>query len=136
MYTEELDYEYAQTHFHVDRVLGFSSSLPNWNPPTPSPPGQCVPSPFGSGGGGILACSEWGSQFGCSLLSVRGGILYGVLWCDKRATLRGVSHKLKNKNDNSHKSRLKSPISFRRIFWLILFKQQIENAMCIPVTFL
>ncbi len=34
----------------VDRVLGFFCSRPNWDSPTPSPPGECAP-PFGPGGG-------------------------------------------------------------------------------------
>jgi hypothetical protein len=34
-----------------DRVLGFFFSRMNWDPPPPSPAGECVP-PFGSGGGG------------------------------------------------------------------------------------
>ena len=36
----------------VDRVLSFFSSLPNWDSPTPSPASECVPPPFGWGGGG------------------------------------------------------------------------------------
>jgi hypothetical protein len=30
----------------VDRVLGFFSSSPNWDSPTPSPVGECVPPPL------------------------------------------------------------------------------------------
>jgi hypothetical protein len=32
-------------------VLGFLSSCPNWDPPTPSPTGECVPPPFVPGWG-------------------------------------------------------------------------------------
>ncbi len=37
---------------NVDRVLGFFSSSPNWDSPTPPPAGECVLPFFGSGGGG------------------------------------------------------------------------------------
>ncbi len=38
----------------VDRVLGFFSSRPNWDPPfTPSPAGECVPTPVWFRGGTI-----------------------------------------------------------------------------------
>jgi hypothetical protein len=49
----------------VDRVLGFFSNRPNWDYPTPSPAGECVPPPFCSGGD-TLACGicGGGSQFG------------------------------------------------------------------------
>jgi hypothetical protein len=52
----------------VDRVLGFLSSRPNWDSPTPSPAGKCVPPSFGSGGlEYTLACGRrsggGGSQF-------------------------------------------------------------------------
>ncbi len=40
----------------VDRVLSFFSRRANWDPPTPSPAGDCVPPPFGSGDGDTLAC--------------------------------------------------------------------------------
>ncbi len=43
----------------VDRVLGFFSSLPNWDPPTHSSPGECVPLPLVKGGTHSLA-GEWG----------------------------------------------------------------------------
>jgi hypothetical protein len=48
----------------VDRVLGFFSSRPNWESPTPSPAGECGP-PLWFGGGGTLACErgDGGSQF-------------------------------------------------------------------------
>jgi hypothetical protein len=61
------------TAHRVDRVLGFFSSRPNWDPPTPSPAGECVPL-FGSGGD-TLACGKGGggSQFG------RGDRHYGTL---------------------------------------------------------
>jgi hypothetical protein len=36
----------------VDRVLSFLSSRPNWDPLAPSLAGECVPPPFGWGGGG------------------------------------------------------------------------------------
>jgi hypothetical protein len=40
----------------LDRILGFFSSRPNWDPPPPpSPSGQCVPSPFIPGGTRSLA---------------------------------------------------------------------------------
>jgi hypothetical protein len=35
----------------VGRVLSFFSSRPNCDFPTPSPAGECIPSPFGFGGG-------------------------------------------------------------------------------------
>ena len=35
---------------NVDRVLGFFSSRPNWDSPTPSPAGECVLPSFGTGG--------------------------------------------------------------------------------------
>jgi hypothetical protein len=43
----------------VDRVLGFFSSRPNWDPPTPSPADECVPH-FGSAfsGEGHTACGR------------------------------------------------------------------------------
>ncbi len=47
-------------------MLGFFTSHLNWDSPTPSPGGEYVPSPFGSGGGGHNRMLErgWGSQFG------------------------------------------------------------------------
>ncbi len=52
------------THHRVDRVLGFFSSRPNWDSPTPSTPSVCAPPRFG-GGGGTLACGrrDVGSKF-------------------------------------------------------------------------
>jgi hypothetical protein len=55
------------TTHRVDSVLGFFSSRPNWDPPpTPSPAGECVPHPFGSGGpggeGDTLACCRGGGD--------------------------------------------------------------------------
>jgi len=44
----------------VDRVLGFFSSRPNWDSLTPSPPGECVPPSFGSGGGGTRSLAGVG----------------------------------------------------------------------------
>jgi hypothetical protein len=38
-------------YHRVDRVRGLFSSRPHWNSPTPSPAGECVPPPFGWGGG-------------------------------------------------------------------------------------
>ncbi len=43
----------------VDRVLSFFSSRRNWDSPTPSPAGECVP-PFGYGGKGTLARGRGG----------------------------------------------------------------------------
>ncbi len=40
----------SATDHRVDRILGFFVSRPNWDPPTHSPTGECVP-PLGSGGG-------------------------------------------------------------------------------------
>ncbi len=53
----------------VDRVLGFFSSRLNWDSPTPSPAGECVPPPYGSREGTHLLAEKgkkgWGgSQFG------------------------------------------------------------------------
>ncbi len=42
---------YGLVHREV-RVLGLFSSRPNWDSPTPSPAGECVPPSFASGGGG------------------------------------------------------------------------------------
>jgi hypothetical protein len=42
----------------VDRVLGFFSSRPNRDSPTPSPAGECVLPSFGSGGGYTLTAGE------------------------------------------------------------------------------
>jgi hypothetical protein len=46
----------------VDRVIGFFSSSPNWDPPTPSPAGECVPPLLvpGGGGGGTVASGRGG----------------------------------------------------------------------------
>jgi hypothetical protein len=38
-------------HHRVERVLGFFSSRQEWDPPTPSPAGECIPSACGSRGG-------------------------------------------------------------------------------------
>jgi hypothetical protein len=46
-------------YHRVDRVLGFFSSRPHWNSPTPSPAGECVPPPFGWGGGAHSLAGEW-----------------------------------------------------------------------------
>ena len=40
----------------TEYLLSFFSSRWNWDSPTPSPAGECAPSPFGSGGS-TLACS-------------------------------------------------------------------------------
>ncbi len=50
---------------HRDRELGFFSSRPIWDSPTPSPAGERVPSPlrFMGEGGGVshsLEETEWG----------------------------------------------------------------------------
>ncbi len=42
----------------VDRALGFFSSRPNWDPPTPWLP-QASVSPPGSGGRDTLSCERW-----------------------------------------------------------------------------
>jgi hypothetical protein len=46
----------------VDGVLGFFSCRPNFDSPTPSPAGENMSPPFGSGGGGVytLACGRGG----------------------------------------------------------------------------
>ncbi len=44
----------------VDRVLGFLSSRPNRDSPTPSPAGECVLPSFGSGGGIHTHCGRGG----------------------------------------------------------------------------
>ncbi len=44
-------YHRVGTHHRVGRGLGFFSSRRNWDSPNPSPAGECVPPPFGSGGG-------------------------------------------------------------------------------------
>ncbi len=46
--------------YRVDRVLGFFSSRPNWDPHTPSPAGECVSPPLVWGGGYTLACGKRG----------------------------------------------------------------------------
>jgi hypothetical protein len=55
-------------HSTVDRELGFFSSRSNWDHPTHSPAGECVPSSFGSGGWDTIAYDyergSGGSQFG------------------------------------------------------------------------
>ncbi len=51
---------HTQESQSIDRVLGFFSSRPNWDPPpTPSPTGECVPL-FGSGGHARLRERGWG----------------------------------------------------------------------------
>jgi hypothetical protein len=44
--------KYYRLSHRVCRVLSFFSSRRNWDSPNPSLAGECVPSPFGSGGGG------------------------------------------------------------------------------------
>jgi hypothetical protein len=53
---------YIRYCHRVDRALGFFSSRPNWDPPTPSPLGECVPYLWFRGG---HACGRvsGGSQF-------------------------------------------------------------------------
>jgi hypothetical protein len=41
-------------HHRVYRVQGFFSSRPNWDFPTPSHAGECVPSSFDSGGDTLM----------------------------------------------------------------------------------
>ncbi len=52
----------GDTH-RIDRVLGFFSSRPNWDSPTPSPAGECVPPPLVPAEG-HTCLRERGSQFG------------------------------------------------------------------------
>ncbi len=48
----------------VDTVLGFFSSRPNWDSPTPSPVGECAPSPLVQGVGSTHSGERMeGSQF-------------------------------------------------------------------------
>jgi hypothetical protein len=48
VYIKTLDF--VSLMYRVDRVLGFFSKSTELGPaPTLSPPGECVPSPFGSG---------------------------------------------------------------------------------------
>jgi hypothetical protein len=57
-----IDAKVAENH-RVERVLGFRLQSFELGLPAPLPPaGKCVPSPFGSGGGGgnILACGREG----------------------------------------------------------------------------
>ncbi len=58
---------YELTH-RVDRVLDFFSSRPNWDSPTPSPAGECVPPPLvpleGGGGHSLAEQGVGESQFG------------------------------------------------------------------------
>ncbi len=61
----------------VDRVLGFFSSRPNWDPPLPHTQKSVYPPPFGSGGGGTLACG-WGGGGG-GPIQARGQTLWLVL---------------------------------------------------------
>jgi hypothetical protein len=63
-----LNFSLCFTYQHtVDRVVGFFSSRPTWDSPSPSPPGEYAP-PFGSRGeGNTLACGRGGRgrpQFG------------------------------------------------------------------------
>ncbi len=57
----EFFFKYCWGSYHrVDRLLGFFSSRPNRDPPTPSPTGDCVPPPLVPGGH-TRACGEgWG----------------------------------------------------------------------------
>jgi hypothetical protein len=48
----------------VDRVLGFFSCPPNWDPPTHSSPGECVPPSLWFQGGHTRLREKGGSQFG------------------------------------------------------------------------
>ena len=50
----------------VDRVIGFFSSSPNWDPPPPHPQASVFP-PFwfrGGGGGGTVTSGRGGAQWG------------------------------------------------------------------------
>ncbi len=49
----------SQRH-RVDRVLGFFSSRPKWDSPTPAPAGEYAPPPLFPGGGDTLACGRRG----------------------------------------------------------------------------
>jgi hypothetical protein len=42
----------------VDRVPGFFTSRPNWDPPPPHPQASVFPRPFGSGRRNTLACGR------------------------------------------------------------------------------
>ncbi len=68
------------------------SSRPNWDSLAPSTAGECVPSPFGSGGG-TLACG-WGGHF------------TELMW-PRKVTLR-------NKK-NQHKVTLTSQCDFKKV---------------------
>jgi hypothetical protein len=44
------------------------SSCPNWDPPTPSPAGECVPLPLWLGGWGVIGIGSWAlaASFPCT----------------------------------------------------------------------
>ncbi len=51
----------------VDRVLGFFSNRPNWDPPPPHPQASVFPPvwfPVGGGEGGTVASGRGGAQWG------------------------------------------------------------------------
>jgi hypothetical protein len=57
----------ANAKHRVDRVLGFFSSRPNWDSPTPSPPDECAAPPGFRGSDTVQSLageSVGGSQFG------------------------------------------------------------------------
>jgi hypothetical protein len=66
----------------VGRVLGFISSLPNWDSPTPSPSGECAPPPFGSGGGAHLLAREGVGESQFRRGDIHCGTLYIYVLCE------------------------------------------------------
>jgi hypothetical protein len=69
--------EYSAPH-KVDRVLGFFSRRPNWNPHSSCPPASVSPPPFGSGGTHSLAGEGVGG--GPPLLLPPGECVPSPLW--------------------------------------------------------
>ena len=63
----------------VGRLLSIFSSRRNWDSPNPSPAGECVPPPFGSGGRGTLA-GERGGAYGRVPIPTRGHTLWHSLY--------------------------------------------------------
>jgi hypothetical protein len=59
---------YKRLRCYTHRVLGFFSSRLNWDPPTSSPAGESVRSPFSSGGTHSLA-GDWVGGGGVSILT-------------------------------------------------------------------
>jgi hypothetical protein len=85
----------------VDRVLGFFSSRPNWNPPPPHPQASVSPPPFGSGGGGwggagdTLPCRRRG---GGVPIRTRGQILWYSMYICTLWARSSMVHRRMNKN--------------------------------------